>query len=176
MMRNAIRLKYPAVKAIYDGLMICFTSHLPTDLQAVISNNILETFRIDVLPTVDAQDQVGGVKVGEHIIKAGEFPQTLDEKDFILTKSFQRLVNRLTSIVAVSDFAVILEGSTSAGKTSTFKYFAKKTRNKIFRINNHMHTDVQEYLGSYSQDAKTGKLRFQEGILVRPCGTATGSF
>jgi midasin len=29
-----------------------------------------------------------------------------------------------------------------------------------------MHTDVQEYLGSYVPDAVTGKLGFQEGILV----------
>lgn len=76
-------------------------------------------------------------------------------------------MNRLASIVAASDFAVILEGPTSAGKTSTVQYLAKKTHNKIFRINNHMHTDVQEYLGSYSPDAKTGKLRFQEGILAQ---------
>jgi midasin len=29
-----------------------------------------------------------------------------------------------------------------------------------------MHTDVQEYLGSYIPDASTGKLTFQEGVLV----------
>lgn len=52
MMRNAIQLKYHPVKAIYDGLMICFTSHLPQDLQAVVSEKILQTFKIDVLPSV----------------------------------------------------------------------------------------------------------------------------
>jgi midasin len=29
-----------------------------------------------------------------------------------------------------------------------------------------MHTDVQEYLGSYVPDSKTGKLIFREGALV----------
>ena len=29
-----------------------------------------------------------------------------------------------------------------------------------------MHTDVQEYLGSYVPEAETGKLVFQEGVLV----------
>jgi len=29
-----------------------------------------------------------------------------------------------------------------------------------------MHTDVQEYLGSYVPSADTGKLQFQEGVLV----------
>lgn len=33
------------------------------------------------------------------------------------------------------------------------------------RINNHEHTDLQEYLGTYISD-QNGKLVFQEGILV----------
>lgn len=33
------------------------------------------------------------------------------------------------------------------------------------RINNHEHTDLQEYLGTYVSDTN-GKLVFQEGILV----------
>lgn len=66
-----------------------------------------------------------------------------------MTESFKKLVNRLASIVAVSDYAIILEGPTSAGKTSTVQYLANVTHNKVIRINNHMHTDIQEYLGSY---------------------------
>lgn len=69
-------------------------------------------------------------------------------------------------MVAVSNFAVILEGPTSAGKTSCVQYLASVTHNKVIRINNHMHTDVQEYLGSYVPDEKSGKLVFQEGVLV----------
>ena len=42
---------------------------------------------------------------------------------------------------------------------------AKKTHNKWIRINNHEHTDIEEYIGSYIPDAK-GKLVFQEGLLV----------
>ena len=84
----------------------------------------------------------------------------MNEKKFILTPSFKSLLRQLASIVAVSNFAVILEGPTSAGKTSAVQYLADATRNKVIRINNHMHTDVQEYLGSYIPDAKTGKLAF----------------
>jgi midasin len=46
------------------------------------------------------------------------------------------------------------------------QYLAAVTHNKVIRINNHMHTDVQEYLGSYVPDSGTGKLVFQEGVLV----------
>lgn len=62
---------------------------------------------------------------------------------------------------------MILQGPTSAGKTSTVQYLANITHNKVIRINNHMHTDIQEYLGSYVPEREGGgKLVFQEGVLV----------
>ena len=35
------------------------------------------------------------------------------------------------------------------------------------RLNNHEHTDLQEYLGSYGPDPDTGKLVFHEGALIQ---------
>lgn len=101
--------------------------------------------------------------VEEFIIpKGGHKPLNFVESDFILTPTFKQLVKRLASIVAVTDYAVILEGPTSAGKTSTVQYLANVTENKIIRINNHMHTDIQEYIGSYvpSTSDTDGKLVF----------------
>jgi midasin len=46
------------------------------------------------------------------------------------------------------------------------EYLAKRSGNKFVRINNHEHTDLQEYLGSYISGVD-GKLTFQEGILVQ---------
>jgi midasin (ATPase involved in ribosome maturation) len=45
------------------------------------------------------------------------------------------------------------------------EYLAKRTGHRFVRINNHEHTDIQEYLGTYISNAE-GKLVFQEGILV----------
>jgi MoxR-like ATPase len=45
-------------------------------------------------------------------------------------------------------------------------YLAKRTGHRLVRINNHEHTDIQEYIGQYITDPLTGKLKFQEGILV----------
>jgi len=101
--------------------------------------------------------------VEEFIIrKGGHKPLTFNESDFVLTPSFRQLVKRLASIVAVTDYAVILEGPTSAGKTSTVQYLANVTENRVIRINNHMHTDIQEYIGSYvpSTNDSEGKLVF----------------
>ncbi|VDM67751.1 unnamed protein product [Strongylus vulgaris] len=63
-------------------------------------------------------------------------------------------------------FPVLLEGETSAGKTSIVCHLARITGNAIVRINNHEHTDVQEYMGSYVGDA-AGRLVFREGALVK---------
>lgn len=70
--------------------------------------------------TINQQDHPNLVQVGDFIIRKGEFPPVeFNQNDFVLTNSFNQLVNRLASIVAISDYAVILEGPTSAGKTST---------------------------------------------------------
>lgn len=43
---------------------------------------------------------------------------------------------------------------------------AKRSGNYCLRINNHEHTDLQEYIGTYTADV-TGKLVFKEGVLVQ---------
>lgn len=60
---------------------------------------------------------------------------------------------------------VLLQGDTSVGKTSLITYLAKASGHICVRINNHEHTDLQEYVGTYIADP-TGKLVFKEGILV----------
>lgn len=45
-----------------------------------------------------------------------------------------------------------LQGPTSSGKTSLVAYLAAQTGHKFVRINNHQHTDLQEYLGSWVPD------------------------
>ena len=43
------------------------------------------------------------------------------------------------------------------------EYIAKASGNRCVRINNHEHTDVQEYTGSYVAD-EHGHLVFKEGL------------
>ena len=174
MMQAAVNLKYPVVKAIYDALYTCFASHLDSSIQQTLHQLIFELFEIKTLPSLDVVSRSRGdtadkfAYVEEFIIPKGKHPTAFVESDFILTPTFRSLVKRLASIVSVTDYAVILEGPTSAGKTSTVQYLANVTHNKVIRINNHMHTDIQEYLGSYvpSQAEQDGKLVFQEGVLV----------
>jgi midasin len=85
---------------------------------------------------------------------------------FVLTSSMTKNVRRLSRAVAAGPWPVLLEGPTSAGKTSLVEYLAALCGHRCVRINNHEHTDVQEYTGSYAADSN-GKLSFQEGILVQ---------
>jgi len=48
---------------------------------------------------------------------------------------------------------------------SSVEYLAKRIGHRFIRINNHEHTDIQEYIGSYVSDPLTGKLVFKD--LVR---------
>ena len=52
------------------------------------------------------------------------------------------------------------------GKTSLIEYLAARCGHRVVRINNHEHTDVQEYTGGFAADSK-GSLSFQDGLLVR---------
>jgi midasin len=58
---------------------------------------------------------------------------------------------------------VLLQGETSVGKTSLIKWLAQSTGNICVRVNNHEHTDLQEYVGCYAAD-EDGKLVFKEGL------------
>ena len=51
------------------------------------------------------------------------------------------------------------------GKTSLITWLAKSSGNVCVRVNNHEHTDLQEYVGCYAAD-ENGKLAFREGKKV----------
>lgn len=65
-------------------------------------------------------------------------------------------------VVSIGRFPVLLQGETSVGKTSLITYLAQLTGNLCVRINNHEHTDLQEYVGCYGPN-ESGKLVFNEG-------------
>ncbi|CAO2651483.1 Nn.00g040530.m01.CDS01 [Neocucurbitaria sp. VM-36] len=89
-----------------------------------------------------------------------------EQPHYIITPFVQRNMNNLIRAASTRKYPVLIQGPTSSGKTSMIEYLAKRSGNRFVRINNHEHTDLQEYLGSYISGAD-GKLVFQEGILVR---------
>ncbi|KAM0290211.1 hypothetical protein ACHAO9_005348 [Fusarium lateritium] len=90
----------------------------------------------------------------------------IERDDYIITPYVERNLLNLVRATSTRRFPILIQGPTSAGKTSMIEYLANFTGNKFVRINNHEHTDLQEYLGTYISGSD-GKLRFQEGILVQ---------
>ena len=89
-----------------------------------------------------------------------------DRSKFVLTTSALSHLRRLSRAVAAGPWPVLLEGPTSSGKTTLVEYLAARCGHQCIRINNHEHTDVQEYTGSYVADSN-GALVFKEGLLVQ---------
>jgi midasin (ATPase involved in ribosome maturation) len=88
------------------------------------------------------------------------------DNSYIMTPSVQTNLRNLARVVVARKYPVLLQGPTSSGKTSMVEFLAKKTGHRFVRINNHEHTDIQEYVGSYVTNAH-GELVFQEGMLVQ---------
>lgn len=94
-------------------------------------------------------------------------PNDIDDcESYILTESVKENLRDLARIVSIGKLPVLLQGPTSAGKTSLIEYVAKRSGNYCLRINNHEHTDLQEYIGTYTADV-SGKLSFKHGVLVQ---------
>ena len=80
------------------------------------------------------------------------YANTMENNNFILTPMFINHLTTLIQIVSLSNYAVLLEGPTSCGKTSVVEFLARCLNQKIIRINNNHNTEVEEYIGSYTAD------------------------
>ncbi|KAF2836680.1 P-loop containing nucleoside triphosphate hydrolase protein [Patellaria atrata CBS 101060] len=105
------------------------------------------------------------VQQGHYWLRQGAFP-IHEQPLYIITPFIRRNLDNLIRAASTRRFPVLIQGPTSSGKTSMIEYLAKRSGNKFVRINNHEHTDLQEYLGTYVSDS-SGQLYFQEGVLVR---------
>lgn len=87
---------------------------------------------------------------------------------FIVSPTIRRTLQDVCRVMMVGapKFPILLQGPTAAGKTSLVIHLADFTGFKLSRINNHEHTELSEYLGSYVA-TENGSLQFCEGPLVR---------
>ncbi|XP_003367965.1 putative midasin [Trichinella spiralis] len=88
------------------------------------------------------------------------------DSSYVLTDTVKRNLEDLCRVVSSRKYPVLLQGETSVGKTSLISYLANCTGNVCMRINNHQNTDIQDYVGSYVNNA-SGQLVFVEGPLVK---------
>ncbi|KAL5604462.1 hypothetical protein BROUX41_002431 [Berkeleyomyces rouxiae] len=106
-----------------------------------------------------------GAKDRHYWLVQGE-QKPVERTDYIVTPSVERNLLNLVRATSTRRYPILIQGPTSAGKTSMIEYLAQFSGNRFVRINNHEHTDLQEYVGTYVSGSD-GKLRFQEGLLVQ---------
>jgi midasin len=153
---------------IYESFCLSFLTQLDTQSHNLVLQKIQKYLVSDVKMVLSKPiPKPPGEQLnfeGYWIENGGKVVQEC--KEYILTESVQKNLKDLARIISIGKLPILLQGPTSAGKTSLIEYIAKKSGNHCLRINNHEHTDLQEYVGTYATDA-SGKLSFQEGVLVK---------
>jgi midasin len=167
---------YSLRRAIWEGCLMAFTMVLDAPSAQVVTTlaqkHLLAGVRnprslLSKEPAIPhSRSPNEFFKLGPFYLDRGPIPEDLVE-DYIMTPSVGTKLIDLARIILTRRFPVLIEGPTSSGKTSSVEYLARRTGHRFIRINNHEHTDIQEYLGSYVSDPTTGKLVFKDGLLVR---------
>jgi midasin len=176
---NTIAPSYGLRRALYEGFSMGFLTLLNRESEAMlvplIHHHLFEAQgNAQSLLSQPPKHPNDGTEYVRFKNKAGDRQYWLfqgkepivQREDYIITPSVERNLLNLVRATSTRRFPILIQGPTSAGKTSMIEYLSNFTGNKFVRINNHEHTDLQEYLGTYVS-GPDGKLRFQEGLLVQ---------
>ncbi|KAI9498450.1 P-loop containing nucleoside triphosphate hydrolase protein [Zychaea mexicana] len=161
---------YGLRRSLYEGFCMTFLTQLNKESEALMRQLIYKTILRGVknpahlISQIPAQPSDDFIQFGYFWLEQGQY-QPEDDGHYILTQSVETNLYNLARVIMSRKFPVLIQGPTSAGKTSMIEFLAKKTGHRFVRINNHEHTDLQEYLGTYVSNSQ-GKLVFQEGVLV----------
>ncbi|AJV76513.1 Mdn1p [Saccharomyces cerevisiae YJM450] len=161
---------YGLRRSLYDGFCMSFLTLLDQKSEAILKP-VIEKFTLGRLKNVKSIMSQTPPSPGPDYVQFKHYwmkkgPNTIQEQaHYIITPFVEKNMMNLVRATSGKRFPVLIQGPTSSGKTSMIKYLADITGHKFVRINNHEHTDLQEYLGTYVTD-DTGKLSFKEGVLV----------
>ncbi|GAB6026519.1 hypothetical protein CHUAL_012942 [Chamberlinius hualienensis] len=165
-------------RSLYEGFCFSYLTQLDRQSHALVQNCISECIFKHTIetengttknkkmlakpPNASNMDQYETFE-GYLVAKGSETCRR--SESYILTDSVKRNLRNLARVVSAGTCPVLLQGGTSVGKTSLIKWLADASGNRCVRVNNHEHTDLQEYVGAYCSDSN-GQLVFKEGILV----------
>uniref|UniRef100_A0A665VA47 Midasin n=1 Tax=Echeneis naucrates TaxID=173247 RepID=A0A665VA47_ECHNA len=155
-------------RSLYEGFCLSFLTQLDRSshpvVQKLVCQHILMGNTKCLKHPIPAPSGQPCVEVEAYWVSQGEMEPALDPS-YILTTSVKLNLHDLARVVSAGTHPVLIQGETSVGKTSLICWLAAATGNQCVRINNHEHTDIQEYIGCYSSDDR-GKLVFKEGVLI----------
>lgn len=163
---------YGLRRSLYEGFCMSFLTLLDATSESLlfplIEKHILG--RAKNLKSLMSQiprrpdDGLDYVQFKHYWMRKGAFEER-EQAHYIITPFVEKNMLNLVRATSTRRFPVLIQGPTSSGKTSMVEFLAHRTGHKFVRINNHEHTDLQEYLGTYVSDDQ-GRMKFQEGILV----------
>ena len=167
---------YGLERALWDGFHMTFVTQLQQRFQPAV-----ETLMLRLLipakkggdlrkppPSTAPPRPTGGdwVQFGGFWVAADPRNPVRTDERYIVTPTIEMRLRQVARMTAARRFPVLLQGPTSAGKTSMVERLAHATGHRLVRINNHEHTDVQEYIGSFQPDG-SGRLHFCDGALAQ---------
>jgi midasin len=163
-------------RALYEGMQMSFMTFLDAEssklVQPLLEKHLFaklksasSELRKALRKPADDRNYVQGYPGSKHWVCQGR-EELQDQPHYIITPFIRNNLENLVRASSTRQFPVLIQGPTSSGKTSMIEYLAGRTGHKFVRINNHEHTDLQEYLGTYVSGAD-GRLEFQEGVLVK---------
>ncbi|OAD61618.1 Midasin [Eufriesea mexicana] len=162
-----------ALRSLYEAFCLSFLTQLDSNsypivqrmiVKAVLSDKIASSVIGTPIPRPHSGPAENFMCIEGYWISKGNLDPQIPE-NYILTEVVKQNLKDLVRVVSIGKMPVLLQGDTSVGKTSLITYLAKASGHICVRINNHEHTDLQEYVGTYVADS-AGKLVFKEGILV----------
>lgn len=163
---------YGLRRSLYEGFCMAFLTLLGVKSEKLL-RPVIEQYTVGKLKNPKSvmsqipkapQNPDQYVQFKHYWLKRGP-EEVCPQPNYIITPFVEKNLLNLVRATASRRFPVLVQGPTSAGKTSMISYLAGISGHKFVRINNHEHTDLQEYMGTYVSDS-TGKLVFREGVLV----------
>ena len=163
---------------LLEGFLMCFLTELDRQSYPIVADLIFKhigggkkkalSLLSSKLPSPEKQKSLKDcfINIEGFWIQCGDEEPNVDAS-FILTSTVRQNLRDVVRVVSLSNHAVLLQGETSVGKTSLISYLGEATGNQVVRINNHEHTDIQEYVGAYAVNPKTGSFTFVEGVLAK---------
>lgn len=164
---------YGLHRALYEGFSMTFLTVLNKTSELLVLPLIEQQFLASLgnsrifssRPPQSLRDSKKHVKFGQYWIAQGD-AAIKAQPHYVITPFVEQNLLKLVRATATRRYPLLLQGPTSSGKTSMIEYLAHISGNTFVRINNHEHTDIQEYLGSYVSGID-GRLEYEEGILIR---------
>ena len=159
-------------RGLYEGFCMSFL----TSLSKVSEDLVENLLRQYIIPagklsgaSMSRQSRIADNEADYILFKHYRLPvgplPSRTQSHYVVTPFVDTHLMKIVRATTGYRFPILLQGPTSSGKTSMVEYLASLSGNNYLRLNNHEHTDIQEYIGTYRTD-ENGTFQFKDGALV----------